>query len=172
MPPWTEVFAGNTPGDRRGVASMGPFSFGVGQMEDIVVAYVYARAGSGGPFASAEALKLRVDSIRAFAQTIPGLLRHGFPCDDLPMAVWPADKSERALRLFPNPATDQLNVVLPNGMQGGVATIYDAQGRMALQHKLYAYTSVLNTEDLAPGIYMLRVRTGAKELGRRFVKQR
>ena len=53
---------------------MGPFTFQPGEEQDIVVAYVYARAGSGGPEASAQALKLRVDSIRAFAQTIPGLV--------------------------------------------------------------------------------------------------
>src|SRR5690606_9603222 len=83
MPPWTESSAVNMPGDRRGVASMGPFTLSPGQVQDIVVAYVYARAGSGGPAASVQALQLRVDSIHNFAQSIPGLLGTEFPCEDL-----------------------------------------------------------------------------------------
>jgi hypothetical protein len=39
MPPWTDMSTGNAPGDRRGVASMGPFTLVPGQMEDILVAH-------------------------------------------------------------------------------------------------------------------------------------
>lgn len=171
MPPWSELTEGNMPGDRRALATIGPFTLSPGQQEDIVVAYVFTRAMSGGVEPSVQALKNNTDSIRAFAEAIPGLLDgSGSACDQLPTAIASYAAGYNALRLFPNPATDQLNVVLPGGMREGVATIYDAQGRVARQQEIHANEAALNTGALAPGIYMLRVRAGMNEFGRSFVK--
>jgi hypothetical protein len=39
---WTEETAGNNPDDRRGLASMGPFTFEAGSVEYLDIAYVTA----------------------------------------------------------------------------------------------------------------------------------
>ncbi len=57
MPTWTEVTAGNQPGDRRFIQSAGPFTLKPGDVNDITVGVVYAKAASGDAFASVNAVK-------------------------------------------------------------------------------------------------------------------
>ncbi len=62
---WTEATAGNQASDRRFVQSAGPFILLPGQKNNVTVGVVYARATSGGPFASV--IKLRVADDKAQA---------------------------------------------------------------------------------------------------------
>lgn len=57
---WTEEIAGNQPLDRRFMQSAGPFTLEPGAVNYITVGIPWARAASGGPFASVELLR-RVD---------------------------------------------------------------------------------------------------------------
>jgi len=57
---WTEEVAGNQPFDRRFMQSAGPFTLEPGAVNYITVGIPWARATSGGPFASVELLR-RVD---------------------------------------------------------------------------------------------------------------
>lgn len=57
---WTEETAGNAPYDRRFMQSAGPFTLESGAVNYITVGIPWARAASGGPFASVELLR-RVD---------------------------------------------------------------------------------------------------------------
>jgi hypothetical protein len=55
---WTEETAGNQPYDRRFMQSAGPFTLEPGAVNYITVGIPYARATSGGPFASVELLRI------------------------------------------------------------------------------------------------------------------
>lgn len=55
---WTEVTAGNAPYDRRFMQSAGPFTLEPGAVNYITVGMPWARATSGGPFASVELLRV------------------------------------------------------------------------------------------------------------------
>lgn len=57
---WTETGEGNAPEDRRFLQSAGPFTLTPGDFNNITVGVVWARATSGGPFASVQLLR-RVD---------------------------------------------------------------------------------------------------------------
>ncbi len=57
---WTEETAGNEPWDRRFMQSAGPFTLEPGACNYITVGIPWARAATGGPFASVELLR-RVD---------------------------------------------------------------------------------------------------------------
>ncbi|MGM0650917.1 MAG: T9SS type A sorting domain-containing protein, partial [Bacteroidota bacterium] len=57
MPDWSEETEDNEPYDRRFVQSAGPFTLTPGAVNDITVGAVYARATSGGPWASVEAVR-------------------------------------------------------------------------------------------------------------------
>jgi len=171
MPPWTEASAGIGPGDKRGVTSMGPFTLAAGQEQYIVVAYVYARAASGGPTASAEALRLRTDSIRAFAETIPGLLSPGSPCDDLPTGITGFSARDQQLQLYPNPARGQLTVNVPGTHPQGRMDVIDAHGALVFSRSINGASNSLDVGALAPGLYLVRVQDGAKYLSARFMKQ-
>ena len=50
--PWSEETEGNPVGDRRFIQSAGPFTLEPGAYNNITVGAVYARATTGGPFAS------------------------------------------------------------------------------------------------------------------------
>lgn len=55
---WTEEIAGNQPNDRRFMQSAGPFTLEPGAVNYITVGIVWARASTGGAFASVELLRL------------------------------------------------------------------------------------------------------------------
>jgi hypothetical protein len=57
VPYWSEESEGNVPFDRRFVQSAGPFVLQPGAVNDITVGIVWARATSGGPFASVAKLR-------------------------------------------------------------------------------------------------------------------
>ncbi|MDR2011230.1 MAG: T9SS type A sorting domain-containing protein [Bacteroidales bacterium] len=57
MPNWSEETENNPAGDRRFVQSAGPFTLKPGAINDITIGAVYARAASGGPWASVEAVQ-------------------------------------------------------------------------------------------------------------------
>lgn len=54
---WSEETENNPAGDRRFVQSAGPFTLKPGAINDITIGAVYARAASGGPWASVEAVR-------------------------------------------------------------------------------------------------------------------
>ncbi len=55
--PWSEETEGTAPEDRRFIQSAGPFTLTPGAVNDITLGAVYARAVSGTPFASVEAVR-------------------------------------------------------------------------------------------------------------------
>lgn len=65
---WTEESAGNVPYDRRFMQSAGPFTLDPGAVNDITVGAVWARATSGGAFASVDKLRLVDDKAQALFQ--------------------------------------------------------------------------------------------------------
>lgn len=62
---WTEVTAGNNPWDRRFMQSAGPFKLEPGAVNYITVGIPWARAASGGPWASVELLRVTDDKCQA-----------------------------------------------------------------------------------------------------------
>ncbi len=62
---WTEETAQNPPHDRRFMQSAGPFTLEPGQVNYITVGIPWARASSGGPWASVEALRVVDDKCQA-----------------------------------------------------------------------------------------------------------
>jgi hypothetical protein len=62
---WTEKNAGNPPYDRRFMQSAGPFTLEAGAVNYITVGIPWARATSGGPWASVEKLRVVDDKCQA-----------------------------------------------------------------------------------------------------------
>ncbi len=63
--PWTEVTAGNAPGDRRFMQSAGPFTLEPGAVNNITVGVVWARATNGNNLSSINTLKKADDKTQA-----------------------------------------------------------------------------------------------------------
>jgi len=65
QPDWTEITAGNTPGDRRFMQSAGPFTLEPGAVNNITVGVVWARAKVGNAQASIDAVRKADDKTQA-----------------------------------------------------------------------------------------------------------
>ena len=61
-----------------------------------------------------------------------------------------------ALSFFPNPGTTDITLDLPPGPH--TITLFDAMGRMVLQHRTAEVRPVFNTEALLAGLYRITVR--------------
>lgn len=68
---WTESEAGNQPGDRRGLASVGPFNFPAGGKKELDYAMITVWGDGYGPMAS-------VSNIGTFVDHIKALFENGF----------------------------------------------------------------------------------------------
>lgn len=62
---WTEETAGNDPADRRFLQTAGPFTLAPGAVNTITTGVVWARATSGGAFASVEKMRLVDDKAQS-----------------------------------------------------------------------------------------------------------
>ncbi len=81
-------------------------------------------------------------------------------------------KSKNNIRLFPNPANNQLTISdMPDGFTGTVS-IYNTVGQvLSTEHRHESQFSV-ETGSLKKGIYLLQIRSGSgKVITRKFVRQ-
>lgn len=138
--------------------SSGPMTLEPGEHMDLLYAYVYARAGSGGATASVTALQARVDSIRAFAQTLPiwdVMETDGFngQCIDYAFLGINERSTEGSLRLYPVPTSASVQLDAPKELIGATLTLRDATGRVILQQRVLPDRNDIDVSRLAPGLY-------------------
>ena len=74
-------------------------------------------------------------------------------------------------KMFPNPSTDIVNIQLANGTTEAQASIYDYQGRQISTKKVTSNEPQLNVNNLAAGVYLVRVVLNNKVGVQRFVKE-
>lgn len=75
------------------------------------------------------------------------------------------------LRLFPNPAQDQIRVERAHSSEGMISVI-DAHGRVVSESSIVGTVAEIRIAQLAPGMYTLRVVDAAGAGNIRFVKDR
>ncbi|MBC7773943.1 MAG: T9SS type A sorting domain-containing protein [Phycisphaerae bacterium] len=76
-----------------------------------------------------------------------------------PLLLSTPSGSVQRVRVFPNPASSEVNIAIEKEYASGMLQLYDMQGRLAFT-QLLEDTSLeyhLNVNDLAAGAYMLRV---------------
>lgn len=83
--------------------------------------------------------------------------------------------SDKSLRLYPNPAQDQLLVLLQNGAKGSLGLrVLDINGREVLRKSSYSmtntYEGVIPVHRLEEGIYILQIQTESTMISQKFVK--
>lgn len=75
-----------------------------------------------------------------------------------------------SLSLYPNPASDYLNICSNDNTEFSSAAIYDLSGRLV--KNLSVSDSVINIQSLAKGTYMIRLKsTTGKEQSSKFIKK-
>jgi serine protease AprX len=69
-----------------------------------------------------------------------------------------------AFSVWPNPASDILNVRIKSGVADGTEiTIFDIQGRQVAYKKMSADNDKINIDYLSAGVYMVKVSQGTKQ---------
>ncbi|AEV31795.1 hypothetical protein Oweho_0782 [Owenweeksia hongkongensis DSM 17368] len=68
---------------------------------------------------------------------------------------------QRPLKIYPNPASDVLNIELPDGVQQMEITIIDQVGRTLLKESITKEKSGISVEALSPGAYFIRTNKGS-----------
>jgi hypothetical protein len=70
-----------------------------------------------------------------------------------------ADASlDKEISIYPNPATDNINIILPENISQAVFTLYDMQGKVLIKQEINS-REVISVSDFASGIYIYNVRT-------------
>ncbi|MES2131488.1 MAG: T9SS type A sorting domain-containing protein, partial [Bacteroidota bacterium] len=76
------------------------------------------------------------------------------------------------LIIYPNPAKETLTIKLATGLVGNTTVeLYDAIGKLVISHKATDATTTLSVENLAKGMYTLRVISDNNQTVRRIMKE-
>lgn len=152
----TEVTAGNAPGDRRGLGSSGPFTFNPGQVEELDVAYTFARDYTGNyPIGSIGILGERTDSIRK--HFISNVLPDGNSFNGLDNRT---GASPMTLQLFPNPASSRAYIRFDGNVNEPVnIRIYNAGGILIQSGRRTPVDRMIaiDLSGLTSGLYFLSI---------------
>ncbi|HTF06487.1 MAG TPA: T9SS type A sorting domain-containing protein [Bacteroidia bacterium] len=161
--PWDEASSGNTPNDRRALTSAGPFQFDAGKQMCIAVAYVFGR-GTSGPASGVRAMQNATDSANVFyAQNNP------CTCDENTVGI--QSHSSETIGLYPNPANESINIICGDNSTGSTVEIIDVNGKVVKTAMVLSGNSVIvNTSNLAAGVYFVRVNKGSVVLMSKFVR--
>ena len=83
-----------------------------------------------------------------------------------------SDYPEQSITITPNPAKDQISVLLEtDGDNVGDIVIRDMTGRVCLQTSMSCSTTKINVRSLSNGVYMLTYRNNSHSITKKFVKQ-
>jgi PKD repeat protein len=71
--------------------------------------------------------------------------------------------------IYPNPARDVLNIQLEGNKTEALLTIYNTQGKTMVSKQIQQDNTAISMDDLAPGVYIIRLEYGQNVLIRRMV---
>lgn len=141
---WWEGGAGSTPGDRRILGTIDLVELAPEQALDVTLAFVYARAATGGQIASLCALKGAVDTVIAWYKN-----------GGTTMSIFENTKQTLSFSMYPNPAK---NIVSIEGLKAKTASVgvYDITGKQ-LKSLSIQHSGNINISDLSAGIYFVKI---------------
>ncbi|MCX6267995.1 MAG: T9SS type A sorting domain-containing protein [Bacteroidetes bacterium] len=157
---WTETTASNNPGDRRGLGVTGPFTFKPGDVQELDIAFIFAWAkfGTDTLMNSLQKLQMATDTVnKSFATNrLPNGNSFNGINDHAHMAEFPVN-------IFPNPASDHLNVEFAgkNLPAGSTIDLMTSQGRclqriVTMDHQKSVQ---FNISGMSSGLYLIQITT-------------
>ena len=94
-------------------------------------------------------------------------------CDTVTITLTGVSKNSKtisAVQVYPNPATDQLNISIDETLLGAQLNIYDVAGALVLQSKIQNLKSKIDCSAYPSGVYIAEIKTGNAVARRRWVK--
>ena len=164
---WTEFSVPNLAGDRRYIASAGPFNLIAKQMVEFEFAQIWSvdsSATSNINIASVDKLIDDTRKIRNFYKT------------GAPNCLFSVGVNELELKngfiIYPNPANSNLFIRSDSDLGKCNITIYDVLGKIVLESTYDNLSSTLiNINQLNSGIYFLNIKTEKGQAVKKFVKE-
>lgn len=158
---WTEVNAGNFPGDRKIFGNCGPLNFNASDTIEIEMAYVWAQVGNNNPQASVNQLFITTDSVQhLYANYISKL-----GCPHYVNSTSVQELKEATFNIYPNPASDMLYIDSKSPVEK--IEIIDALGK---SWPTPSENQGYNVGGLNPGIYIIKLTTSKGVFTKRFLK--
>lgn len=155
------------PVGRRSVGATGPFQLAPGDTLCIDMAFMYARALSGGAWASVDSLKVRAMAISEF------YVEQGFECERIILGVSEGDFDPGRTLLYPNPSDGSFTIVL-GGVEDRVnVIIFSMSGAVVLRSETVDGSRPFNIDATAlePGMYVVDLQGQHQRRVARFTKQ-
>lgn len=166
---WSEVSAGNSPFDRRFMLSFGPFDVASGETVDLDYVVLWARGYYNDNLGSVCELKNSAMAIDSFWQA----QNHG--CFNIVLDKEEAVETQLGWGIYPNPNQGRFAVEFEEVLrQEASLTVYDIAGRPVHQQALSAANRrfEIGTENLAEGVYIVRITGKNLFLTRKMVLRR
>jgi hypothetical protein len=157
QPDWSETVAGNVCGDRRFIMSAGPITVLPGAVIScITMAAVWARdMNDPGPYYSLSALQAADDVVQLFFDSCYNVNILGIQEHQIINAT-----------VYPNPASDHLEVNFGQNISDGKVVLYDVAGRIITEVAVRNKTSIrISCKEFASGIYVYRIISGDGKSG-------
>lgn len=76
-----------------------------------------------------------------------------------------ADNTPLSFQIYPNPAEDVLNVILPDCAENTEIVVFNTAGQIVLRQKAEIDTNILKTNNLKSGLYIIQIRNANILLG-------
>lgn len=160
---WSEVTATNIPGDRRGIGSVGPYTYKPGDELFLTFAYIFHRADSGGSTGAYDLMTMGVIAVQEFFDSeLKDTSNYTF-------SSIPSFFRDQEIKVFPNPATDQLYLNISEGL------ILKAEIINTIGQTVFGIENISNDQteidisNLSEGIYILKVKTNNGLLTEKFI---
>jgi hypothetical protein len=148
---------GLPPNDVRQVGTTLPFTYEPGESNFLDLAYVFAQAEPGSG-TSVETVNV------TFVNTVKQFFNEDLAdCQvlELPAAVEILSPSS-SLSIYPNPASNQLNITVSEALIGENYSLYNSVGQLVLTNKIQSTQTTLDISNLAQGTYTLVMKGGRK----------
>ena len=166
---WTMTTAGALPNDIRGMASMGPFTFHPGDVQELDIAFVFARDYTGQDTQEPSVAKLRqmIDIVKNSYTT--GVLPGGgsfFGINEHP------GESSSGIKIYPNPATDRITIEIKsqNILKNSLISVYDIQGQLVFEKSVLQKSMNIDISALTSGVYIVKLNNNTGVEVSRFIK--
>ncbi len=144
---WTDSTALNAPEDRRGVASVGPFSFTAGESVPLDYCLTFARDYSRSSTSSVNLLRERNAELKPLLSSLVALPSTYNGIEE--------NKCDNILKIYPNPATN--HVFVESDLNHKTAyQLYDLTGKLITSGYLLPGKNTLNISHFQNGVYILK----------------
>jgi len=163
---WSENSVGNTPLDRRGLGSSGPFTFQPDSSVEITLAFVFGRDyQTTGANAGVVVMQERVDSIRNyflsdFVSVCGGAL-----------GVKNNEIKNNDLLVYPNPFHSQFAVVYELKDKAATIIVYNTMGKQIINQSIQQKTNLIDLSNQANGVYFIQIVDDSVRITQKVLKQ-